>query len=339
VPLGRHTALSDTGRKRRRNEDAYVVRPPLFAVADGMGGAQAGEVASRLAVEALAHGDADVGGEQRVTALIQEANRRIYRHAGEDAATSGMGTTMTVALVEDGDVVIGHVGDSRAYLVRDGELRQLTDDHSLVGELIRSGKLSPSEAESHPQRSVITRALGSDPDVDVDTFTVEARTGDVFLICSDGLTSMVDDEAILRAVQGHRDDLDAAARELVRMANRGGGEDNITVVCFEIAEEGAPPDETAVLAAAEVPPDDDEDTLDELDGVPALADERRQPPPAVDTMVVPAADVEAAAEAKPPEPRRRRSRQDETAKRVLATVLVLAVLAAIVLLVVWGLLR
>ncbi|HSL63266.1 MAG TPA: Stp1/IreP family PP2C-type Ser/Thr phosphatase [Gaiellaceae bacterium] len=340
MPLGRHTALSDTGRKRRRNEDAYVVRPPLFAVADGMGGAQAGEVASRLAVEALAHGDADVGGEERVTALIQEANRRIYRHAGEDAATSGMGTTMTVALVEDGGVVIGHVGDSRAYLVRDGELRQLTDDHSLVGELIRSGKLTPDEAESHPQRSVITRALGSDPDVDVDTFTVEAQPGDVFLICSDGLTSMVGDEAILRAVKEHHDDLDAAARELVRLANRGGGEDNITVVCFEIAEQGATPDETAVLAATEAPAaDDDEDTLDELDGVPAVAADGTGRPPAVDTMVVPVSEVEAAAEAEAPTPRRRRSRQDETAKRVLATVLVLVVLAAIVLLVVWGLLR
>ncbi|HSC90027.1 MAG TPA: Stp1/IreP family PP2C-type Ser/Thr phosphatase [Gaiellaceae bacterium] len=338
MPLGRHTALSDTGRKRRRNEDAYVVRPPLFAVADGMGGAQAGEVASRLAVEALAHDDTGASGEERVTELIQEANRRIYRHAGEDAATSGMGTTMTVALVDGDGVVIGHVGDSRAYLVRDERLRQLTDDHSLVAELIRSGKLSPAEAETHPQRSVITRALGSDPDVDVDAFTVEARSGDIFLICSDGLTSMVADDAILVAVLEHRDDFDAAARELVRLANRGGGEDNITVVCFEIVAEGAVPEETAVMAAPDTAADDDEDTLDELDGVPTLGDARRdepERPPAVDTMVVPVSEVEAAAE----RPKRRPRRQDETAKRVLATVLVLLVLAAIALLVVWGLLR
>jgi protein phosphatase len=241
-----------------------------------------------------------------------------------------MGTTMTVALVEDAVVTIGHVGDSRAYLVRDGAVDQLTEDHSLVAELIRSGKLSPEEAESHPQRSVITRALGSDPDVDVDTFTVEAHPGDVFLLCSDGLTSMVGDESILEAVEGHRGDLDGAASELVRRANRAGGEDNITVVCFEIAEEGAVvAEETAVLPAA--PPTtataDDDDTLDELDRVPA-----------VDTQVFSAAEVRAVADAHPA-PKKRRSRQDRVAKRVLATLLVLVVLALIVLLVVWGLLR
>ena len=247
--LGRHTAVSDTGRKRRHNEDSYVVRPPLFAVADGMGGAQAGEVASRLAVEAIADDDGAGDGEGRVAALVREANRRVYEHAGSDSATSGMGTTMTIALVENGTVAIGHVGDSRAYLVRDGMLEQLTQDHSLVAELIRSGKLSPEEAESHPQRSVITRALGTDPDVDVDTYTIESQPGDVFLLCSDGLTSMVGDAAILEAIEEHRRDLDGAARELVVRANRGGGEDNITVVFFEIAEDGAAaPEETAVPA-------------------------------------------------------------------------------------------
>jgi serine/threonine protein phosphatase PrpC len=330
MTLGRHASRSDTGRKRRRNEDAYVVQPPLFAVADGMGGAQAGEVASRLAVEALADDGGGTGGESRVLELIQEANRRVYEHQGSNSDTSGMGTTMTVALVEDAVVTIGHVGDSRAYLVRDGAVDQLTEDHSLVAELIRSGKLSPEEAESHPQRSVITRALGSDPDVDVDTFTVEAHPGDVFLLCSDGLTSMVGDESILEAVEGHRGDLDGAASELVRRANRAGGEDNITVVCFEIAEEGAVvAEETAVLPAA--PPAtataDDDDTLDELDRVPA-----------VDTQVFSAAEVRAVANAHPA-PKKRRSRQDRVAKRVLATLLVLVVLALIVLLVVWGLLR
>jgi serine/threonine protein phosphatase PrpC len=281
VKLGQVASVTDPGRRRRRNEDAFVVRPPLFAVADGMGGAQAGEVASRLATEALNELDAGTGGSERVAALIQAANQRVYERSSADAAASGMGTTITVALVEDDLVSIGHVGDSRAYLVRDASLEQLTEDHSLVAELLRSGKLSPEEAETHPQRSVITRALGTDPDVDVDTFSVETQPGDLFLICSDGLTSMVADEEILRTIEDHRDDLDRAARELVRLANRGGGEDNITVVFFEIesdsVEETAELPAPALTATAEVD-EDDEDTLDELDAVPVViapqADER-----------------------------------------------------------------
>ena len=331
MALGRHTAVSDTGRKRRHNEDSFVVRPPLFAVADGMGGAQAGEVASRLAVEAIADDDGAGDGEGRVAALVREANRRVYERAGTDSATSGMGTTMTLALVENGTVAIGHVGDSRAYLVRDGMLEQLTQDHSLVAELIRSGKLSPEEADSHPQRSVITRALGTDPDVDVDTYTIESQPGDVFLLCSDGLTSMVGDAAILEAIAEHRDDLDGAARELVVRANRGGGEDNITVVFFEITEDGAvAPEQTAVFptpAEPEPAQEPDEDTLDELDRVPAVS-----------TQVFKVADLEAAAAAAPELTKKPRSRMDRVAARVLATVLVLAVVAGIVLLVVWGLL-
>src|ERR671937_306898 len=180
MTLGRSAGLTDPGRKRRRNEDAYVCEPPLFAVADGMGGAQAGELASGLAAAAVrgVPGAAPDGGERRVDELIQEANRRVYQRQSRDAAASGMGTTMTVALVEDGAVAIGHVGDSRAYLIRGRSLEQLTEDHSLVAELVRSGKLSPEEAEAHPQRSVITRALGTDPNVDVDTFSVETRPGD-----------------------------------------------------------------------------------------------------------------------------------------------------------------
>jgi PPM family protein phosphatase len=269
--IGRTAAHSDTGRKRRRNEDAYVMRPPLFAVADGMGGAQAGEIASRLAAEALRDDGGDGSGEDRVNELVQTANRRVYERATADAAASGMGTTVTVALVGGDDVTIGHVGDSRAYLIREGELTQLTEDHSLVGELIRSGKLSPEEAESHPQRSVITRALGTDPDVDVDVFSVQTAPGDVFLLCSDGLTTMVGDGLILDVVEQHRDDLDAAARALVGTANRGGGEDNITVVFFEIAADGDTIEMTAVSEA-----DEDEDTLTELDEVPVV----EAPPPA-----------------------------------------------------------
>jgi protein phosphatase len=263
--------LTDTGRKRRHNEDAFVVEPPLFAVADGMGGAQAGELASSLAAAALKDSqEPGGGGEERVDELIQQANRRVYERQSQDAAASGMGTTMTVALVEDGRVAIGHVGDSRAYLVRDGKLEQLTEDHSLVAELVRSGKLSPEEAESHPQRSVITRALGTDPDVDVDTFSVETKPGDLFLICSDGLTTMVDDETILTEVARNRNDLKSAAKALVRAANKGGGEDNITVVFFEIGGEDL--EHTVTLPPRETgaEPEADEDTLNELDKVPAI---------------------------------------------------------------------
>src|SRR4051794_38289627 len=196
-----YASATDPGRRRRQNEDSYVVQPPLFAVADGMGGAQAGEIASRLAASALSEGTARAeGDEARVDELIQEANRRVYQRSNEDAATSGMGTTVTVALVGDKTVTIGHVGDSRGYLIRKGRLEQLTQDHSLVAELVRSGKLSPEEAETHPQRSVITRVLGTDPAVDVDTFTIQTGDGDLFLLCSDGLSSRVDDQTILDAV-------------------------------------------------------------------------------------------------------------------------------------------
>src|SRR5712691_7097860 len=151
-----------------------------------------------------------------------------------------MGTPITVSLAEEGFVRVGHVGDSRLYLIRDGALEQLTEDHSLVAELMRSGKLSPEEAETHPQRSVITRALGTDPDVDVDVYTIPVEAGDLFLLCSDGLTTMVDEDSIRDLLERHRPDLDRAARELVSAANRGGGEDNITVVAFEIAADPDP---------------------------------------------------------------------------------------------------
>jgi protein phosphatase len=275
--LGRSTGLSHPGRRRRRNEDAWVCHPPLFAVADGMGGARGGEIASRVAATALGE-SVDGSGEARVVALIQEANRQVYERAREDSDASGMGTTITVALFENGLVSIGHVGDSRAYLIRDHNVDQLTEDHSLVAELVRTGRLSPEEAETHPQRSVITRALGTDPDVDVDSFSVEAQPGDLFLICSDGLTAMIGDEEILDVVEPRRDDLDAAAKELVAAANRSGGDDNITVVFFEVVEDGAEKrGETKPMPALDLapPPQLDEDTLTEHDRVPTI-----------DTMVV-----------------------------------------------------
>jgi protein phosphatase len=273
---------SDTGRRRRRNEDNYVVAPPLFAVADGMGGAQAGEVASRLAASALEGEDSDgLRGLERIDALIQEANRRIYDRASTDPAASGMGTTMTVALVEEMTVAIGHVGDSRAYLVRDEQMEQLTDDHSLVNELLKSGRLSEEEAHVHPQRSVITRAVGTDPDVDVDGFTIEGEEGDVFLLCSDGLTDMVSDEEILELVHSHRDDLDKAVKALVTAANRRGGEDNITAVAFRIsAEQPVSTEDTVAMPAIT----GDEEEPDER--TREQVQEPAPPPPAPDARRV-----------------------------------------------------
>jgi serine/threonine protein phosphatase PrpC len=315
IQLGHGT---DTGKKRRRNEDDYVVEPPLFAIADGMGGAQAGELASSLAAGAVRGGEGIGTGESRVVELIQEANRRVYQRSSQDAAVSGMGTTMTVALVEDDSVVFGHVGDSRAYLIRDGKLEQLTEDHSLVAELVRSGKLSPEEAETHPQRSVITRALGTDPDVDVDTFSIPTRPGDLFMLCSDGLTSMVEDDAILKTVEKNRDNLQAVAKALIRAANKGGGEDNITVVFFEIGEgSGEPLEETAQYPVLDGDGHvDDEETLDELDRVPV-----------VDTMVVP--PEQAAEVAQAPEPERRRR------SRVIPALLLILIALAVVAVVLW----
>jgi PPM family protein phosphatase len=281
MPVGAYAVASDTGRRRRRNEDNYVLAPPLFAVADGMGGAQAGEVASRLAASALEGGDSDgLDGPERIDALIQEANRRIYDRASTDPAASGMGTTMTVALVEGMTVAIGHVGDSRAYLVRGEQMEQLTEDHSLVNELLKSGRLSEEEAHVHPQRSVITRAVGTDPDVDVDGFTIEAEEGDVFLLCSDGLSDMVADEEILELVHANRDDLDKAVKSLVAAANRGGGEDNITAVAFRISTEApASLEDTAAMPALTMDGDEpDEQTREQVQepepAVPA-ADARR----------------------------------------------------------------
>jgi protein phosphatase len=261
VKVGQRAGETNAGRKRRRNEDSFVCDPPLFAVADGMGGAQAGEVASSLAAAALRERghDADGGGEQGVVDLIQEANRRVHQRALDDEAASGMGTTITAALFQPaGSVAIGHVGDSRAYRLRAGRLEQLTDDHSLVAELVRRGELSPEEAEVHPQRSVITRALGTDPDVDVDVFTVEAQTGDLFLLCSDGLTTMVDADTIGRVIERNRTDLHGAARALIDEANARGGDDNITAVLFDVAE-GEQDDATAETVP--ITPPDEEDTL------------------------------------------------------------------------------
>jgi serine/threonine protein phosphatase PrpC len=323
--------LTHPGRKRRHNEDSYVHQPPLFAIADGMGGAKAGEVASGLAVEALQlRPDLSGDDEAYVVDLIQEANRRVYSRANEDAEASGMGTTMTVALVDaTGEhVTFGHVGDSRAYRIRGEELEQLTDDHSLVGELIRSGKLTREEADVHPQRSVITRALGTDPDVDVDTFVVDAQPGDIYLLCSDGLSGMVSDKMILSIVRDNRRDLQAAAKALVAAANRGGGDDNITVVVFALDgddEEATTRMDAVTPPAEDEPAEDDEDTLSGL-----------EPAPAVGTMVVSVEELQqqagAAADAEEPRDERRLRRRGS----VLALVALIAFLVVLALLLLWA---
>jgi len=332
--LGESAGKTDPGRVRRRNEDAFVVDPPLFAVADGMGGAQAGEVASRLAAAAFReYREADeLAPEERVQAIIKEANRRIYDRARTDSEVSGMGTTVTAALLSDGGVVIGHVGDSRAYRIRDGSLEQLTDDHSLVADLMRSGRLTPEEAEGHPQRSVITRALGTDPDVDVDTLVIEAAAGDLFLLCSDGLSTMVSEEDVLRTVE-RASTLDEAARDLVRAANTGGGEDNVTVVLFRLEPDEAV-EETLVAPApgadaVESEQESDlEDTLTDLPPVSAAA--------APETTVEPPSVPAPAADEKRPAPRRGRPRW---ARRILWAALGLGFVALLLGAALYGLSR
>lgn len=221
-----------------RNEDVLVRRPPLFAVADGMGGARAGEIAARLAAAALEEAGTDALGEEAVTSLIEKANSRIWERSLADPATAGMGTTVTAALVDAvrGTVTIGHVGDSRAYLLRGDSFQQLSTDHSLVAELVQSGVLTPEEAERHPQRSAITRALGTDPAVEVEVQTVPGEAGDLFLLCSDGLSAMLGDDEIAAAIESAERDPQAAGEALVAAANAHGGEDNITVVLFELVE-------------------------------------------------------------------------------------------------------
>jgi serine/threonine protein phosphatase PrpC len=214
-------SATDTGRQRRANEDSLLARTPLFVVADGMGGAQAGEVASRTAVEVFRGGlgeDASSDPEGSLVARALEANTRIHELSQANAEQAGMGTTLTAAYVGAEEVSVAHVGDSRAYCLRDGELLRLTDDHSLVDELLRQGKLTPEEAEDHPQRSIITRALGPEPEVEVDTRTHRARAGDVYLLCSDGLTTMIAEAevgAILRSASRLRD----AGEALLAAAN------------------------------------------------------------------------------------------------------------------------
>ncbi len=294
-----------------------------------MGGAQAGEVASRTAVEVFARGLPDGAGsvEERLARMVGEANARIHELAAADEQRAGMGTTLTAAYLDVGELAVAHVGDSRLYCLRDGVLEQRTDDHSLVGELVRRGQLSPEEAEEHPQRSIITRALGPEDTVAVDHHTWPARDGDVFLLCSDGLTTMVSDAQVAEILTGARS-LREAARALVDAANAAGGRDNITVVLFRVEEVGGP-EEQHTMAGAAAP------TVEEVRAAAAAAG-----PDTVESASARPAPTSPAALAEPPvAPRAPRAPRQPVAqaperrgvvRRVLRPLIVLAVLVVIV---------
>ena len=241
--------LSDIGRKRKGNEDSYHIDPErgLFIVADGMGGHVAGEVASRLAVQTiqefmrLSDTDSEITwpfefdenlseGGNRIQAAIQLANREIGRHMASQEEHRGMGTTVVTAVIADDSCYIGHVGDSRAYLIRDGEIRQLTRDHTFVNEQVEKGFLSKAEADRHPARNILTRAVGSADDLTVDLSETPLKSGDYVLLCSDGLSSMVEDQDILKVVEEKKDNIEEACAGLVNLANEHGGWDNVTAV-------------------------------------------------------------------------------------------------------------
>jgi PPM family protein phosphatase len=270
---------TDTGRQRHANEDAYFARAPMFAVADGMGGAQAGEVASKIATDAF---DRELGSgpaETELRRMVEGANREIHELAQRDESVAGMGTTLTAAVISGDEVALAHVGDSRAYRLRGARLERLTKDHSLVEELRSTGQLTDEQAEDHPQRSIITRALGPEERVRVDTLTVQARPGDIFLLCSDGLTTMVDEDRIAQILVGATS-LDAAVRSLVDEANRAGGRDNITAVAFRLEEVGAVEEEEAERPTL-VGPTAGEEGLDAAEVRRAAAADRarREAPP------------------------------------------------------------
>jgi serine/threonine protein phosphatase PrpC len=308
-------AASDTGRQRRANEDSLLALSPLFVVADGMGGAQAGEVASRIAVESFQPGLADASQpELALATLAREANSRIHELSHSNAEQAGMGTTLTAVYVGEEEVAIAHVGDSRAYCLRDGELLRLTDDHSLVDELLRQGRLTPEEAVEHPQRSVITRALGPEGTVEVDTRSFRARAGDVYLLCSDGLTTMLAEEEIA-ALLLENPRLRDAGEALIVAANAAGGRDNITVVLLRLEDAlaggQAPPLEPATATGMQALP-----ALPADDVAGARVSARRPRKPA---LADGAADLSA----------RSRSRRRRRIARVLAAALaVIGLLAA-----------
>jgi protein phosphatase len=252
----RFAARSDRGLIRGNNQDSVYAGPRLLAVADGMGGHAAGDVASKVVIAALEHLDDDAPSGDLLQALreaVFDGSEHLREVIRESPQLEGMGTTLTAILFAGGRLALCHVGDSRAYLMRDGTVTQVTDDHSLVEQLVREGRLSPEEAQHHPQRAIITRALGVEPQVEVDTYRVDLEPGDRLLICSDGLTNMLSDDTIALALRRHPDP-QQAADTLVDMANQAGGDDNITVVVVDaLADGGNGPAASAAEATAAEP--------------------------------------------------------------------------------------
>jgi len=235
---------TDIGQVREGNEDSFLVEAPLYAVADGMGGHRGGEVASQLALETV---EARYGEGAPLEDAVRSANAAVFERSEADRAVAGMGTTITAVVVEPRSAHLVHVGDSRAYLLRAGALRQLTEDHTLVQRMIAAGEITPAEAEVHPHRSVVLRALGTDAQVALDVQDVGLLEGDRLLLCSDGLTTMITEEQIA-AIAGATPAPQEAADRLVRAANRAGGVDNITVVILDVL-----PDDPAVVDEAGAP--------------------------------------------------------------------------------------
>jgi protein phosphatase len=248
----RWAARTDVGRARDRNEDSYYAGEHVFAVADGLGGHNAGDVASSLAIEPIKALDRRIAGAkpdrvgEMLTDTVSDANRAVFKRAQQDAKVRGMGTTMTAVAITDGSAHLAHVGDSRCYLIRGGALSQLSSDHTLVARMVQEGKLTTEQAETHPQRSILTRALGAEPEIEVDALELELVQGDRLLLCSDGLSSVIGDDAIASVMAGATD-LDAGCTRVIDEANAQGGPDNITVIVVEVT--GA----TAASAAAPRP--------------------------------------------------------------------------------------
>ena len=270
-------AVTDVGQVREGNEDGYLVvgEMGLVAVADGMGGHRAGEVASATALEALR---AAVENGEAIRDAVSAANAAVVERATGQEDLRGMGTTMTAGtLAAGGTLLIGHVGDSRAYLARDGGFEQITEDHSLVEELVRGGELTPEQAEVHPQRSIITRALGIEPEVDVDLYPVQLQDGDRLVLCSDGLTTMVRADDIA-AILAREPAAEKAARALVDAANAAGGEDNVTVIVVNVVADGDEPATAAAIAPGVADRAADTDTAVPAAGAPPAAVQDRPPP-------------------------------------------------------------
>ena len=252
---------TDIGKVRERNEDSFLAEPPIFAVADGMGGHRGGAVASELALEKVE--ELSRAGKASLDDMVRSANRAVFERSMADRAVTGMGTTLTAATVDEDGVHLAHVGDSRAYLLRAGALRQLTEDHTLVNRMVKAGEITREEADVHPHRNVLTRVIGTEPDVDVDVDDIAVIDGDRVILCSDGLTGMVTEpqiQAILEATSNPQE----AADRLIKAANRAGGIDNITVVILDI-HEGAGADDAGPGAM----------TMPRVAGRPSAADAKR----------------------------------------------------------------